>query len=76
MHLPVKTDGKVKEVLSEHWLVKDQFAFDSISVSRSVDGTFKYLACGGCDRGPIGIVFAAAPKMFYVSHARVTYSPT
>ena len=67
----------------EHvWRVGNQMDFENVGVTRAVHGEVggdgsaagrKYLCCGACDRGPIGIVFAAEPSMFYVAHGRVAY---
>ena len=44
-------------------------------IHRQVAGdTFRYLTCGDCEIGPIGITFDADNnKVFYVSHDRVLY---
>ena len=68
------------ETLSEHWLVTSQFSFENIALTRpaaragAAAPTFKYLACGVCDRGPVGIVFLDKPSEFFVAHARVKYA--
>jgi hypothetical protein len=63
------------EVVSNHWLVTDQYQFENIGVSKPIDADnlFRYLCCADCDGGPVGIVYSAAPSEFYVTHERVAY---
>ncbi|GMS78935.1 hypothetical protein PENTCL1PPCAC_1110 [Pristionchus entomophagus] len=55
------------ERLQGWWTAKDKFAFESVGVTNSVDG-IRYLTCGDCDFGPIGI---AEDKLHIVAHSRV-----
>jgi len=38
------------------------------------NGSFRYLTCANCDRGPIGINYLDDPQRFFVAHQRVKYA--
>ena len=67
-------DDPARDSLSDHWLVSSQMQFENVGVTRTVDPSFRYLTCAGCDKGPIGINFLNEPSKFYVAHARVKYA--
>lgn len=57
-----------------HWMVQDQFDFDNIGVTRSVDPTTKYLICSECEVGPLGLYLPLQKPLFYIATSRVAYS--
>lgn len=64
-------------LLNDHqhvWRVEDQMSFENVGVSRPADPTIKYLLCGECDRGPIGLTYLNQPNIFYVAHGTVVYT--
>mmetsp|Transcript_4032 Transcript_4032/g.9500 ORF Transcript_4032/g.9500 Transcript_4032/m.9500 type:complete len:99 (+) Transcript_4032:308-604(+) len=63
------------ENLTRFWIVKDQFQFENVGVSKaaSVDDAFRYLACADCDQGPIGIRMKDKPNEWLIAHDRVHY---
>jgi len=80
--------GGDDEYVEHMWVVKDQMEFENVGVTRAVGGVgaeggdggvnvtmdgVRYLCCGNCDRGPIGVTFASEPSIFYVAHGRVQY---
>ncbi len=66
--------------VNNNWQINNKMSFENIAVTRPVGateataGTHKYLACGSCDRGPIGITYIAQPNIFYINHGRVKYT--
>ena len=57
LHPPAEAESSDIETLSDHWVVRDQFDFENVGVTKSIDGdtSFRYLTCADCDKGPIGI---------------------
>ncbi|WBW72628.1 guanyl-nucleotide exchange factor, meiosis specific [Schizosaccharomyces osmophilus] len=40
--------------VERYYSLKDPFAFDNISVSKPLASNIKLLACGECEKGPLG----------------------
>lgn len=95
MHHIAKRDGEadaegektVGETLTQHWEIRDKYAFENIGVTKPVQSKkegqtddvspaacdFRYLTCCDCDAGPVGITFSSDPNTFYLTHGRVKY---
>jgi len=69
--LPTGKDGG-QETLNDFWLVKDIFDFQNIAFLRTVQNA-KYLTCGGCERGVLGVQQLDNQNKIFLCHNRVTY---
>mmetsp|Transcript_9846 Transcript_9846/g.14418 ORF Transcript_9846/g.14418 Transcript_9846/m.14418 type:complete len:165 (+) Transcript_9846:96-590(+) len=75
-------EGDKKETISSSfWMVPDVWDFDNIGQTRAVpsvsfDGGNTaekvYLVCADCDKGPVGIRWAAN-EPYYVAHSAIAY---
>lgn len=76
LHIPTSTSKENKtEILTDHWQVNDKYLFENIAVTHPVaSADFRYLTCGACERGPLGIVFVNQPETFYIAHSRIKYT--
>jgi len=69
--LPTGKDGG-QESLNDFWLVNDIFDFQNIGFLRTVQNA-KYLTCGSCERGVLGVQQLDNQNKIFLSHNRVTY---
>lgn len=67
-----KTDGTCH---TDFFQVNSKMDFENIEVKRQSTGdNFRYLTCGDCGSGPLGVTFDSDNnKIFYVSHDRTRY---
>ncbi|XP_055274901.1 guanine nucleotide exchange factor MSS4 [Moschus berezovskii] len=64
--------GPEGDLLQEHWLVADMFAFENVGFSKAVGGV-KFLVCADCEAGPIGWHCLDDKDSFYVALDRVSH---
>jgi len=65
--------------LQHLWKVQGQLSFENVGVTRAISleddpSSCKYLVCGECDQGPIGITWSNEPEIFFVAHGLISYS--
>jgi len=69
--LPTGNQG-TQEALNDFWLVNDIFDFQNVGFLRTVQNA-KYLTCGGCERGVLGVQLLDNNNKIFLCHNRVSY---